>query len=373
MDIFISYRKTDAEKVQELASDLESLGHQVWYDKELRPGHAWWGSILENIRRCELFLAAVTPDMLDSEPCRNEYIYADNLRKRILPVVLKPVSATALPLPLARIHYVDYSQQNSKIAYKSLQKTLAELPAAQPLPNPLPVPPAEPISELNILIEQIRMPHLSDNDQAALVFKVKQFLTQPKYAEDARDALNQLRAHPELLGSVRDEIDDVLRRHAGFARKQAINNGAANLGGIGAPALDSIGDALKGVGSRLDNWVSGGGQGQQFAPAGASAGAAPSMPAAPKTANASLKQAASGFNAVAFVVGCITAFFWLFGVAHLLNGKAGQALRAFALGIGWFFVAVIITAAVRNSCVVAPIHLALVGYISWQGARRTIK
>ena len=49
-DIFISYSRSDESKVHIISNDLESLGHNVWFDTELYGGENWWGKILENIR-----------------------------------------------------------------------------------------------------------------------------------------------------------------------------------------------------------------------------------------------------------------------------------------------------------------------------------
>ena len=59
--IFISYSSKNRALVEALANDLETLGHEIWFDKELSGGQSWWDQILQGIRACDLFVFALTP------------------------------------------------------------------------------------------------------------------------------------------------------------------------------------------------------------------------------------------------------------------------------------------------------------------------
>src|SRR5579859_2097095 len=100
MKIFISYSSKNRAQVEPLANDLEALGHDVWFDKELSGGQVWWDQILEAIRGCDLCVFALTPEALESQPCRREYTYAAAVNKIILPVMLESVEVNALPSAL---------------------------------------------------------------------------------------------------------------------------------------------------------------------------------------------------------------------------------------------------------------------------------
>jgi hypothetical protein len=41
MKIFISYSSKNKDKVQDIASDLNDLDHDVWFDNELTGGQKW--------------------------------------------------------------------------------------------------------------------------------------------------------------------------------------------------------------------------------------------------------------------------------------------------------------------------------------------
>ena len=68
--IFISYNNENREIVKTLADDIATLGHQVWLDRELTGGQAWWDQILAEIRQCHVFVFALSPEALDSHPCK---------------------------------------------------------------------------------------------------------------------------------------------------------------------------------------------------------------------------------------------------------------------------------------------------------------
>src|SRR5580692_10897311 len=108
MNIFISYSSKSRAIVDALAIDLEGLGHTVWYDQRLAGGHDWWSDILNSIRRCHLFLFALTPESMDSNPCQIEYEYASSLTKRILPVMLADINIHLLPSTLQKLQIIDY-------------------------------------------------------------------------------------------------------------------------------------------------------------------------------------------------------------------------------------------------------------------------
>ncbi|HLV34575.1 MAG TPA: toll/interleukin-1 receptor domain-containing protein, partial [Spirillospora sp.] len=135
LHIFVSYSSKSRSIVQGLAEDLETAGHQVWFDRKLTGGQVWWDQILEQIRQCDLFIFALTPDAMDSHPCKLEYTYASELGKTVLPVLLADgVSVNLLPPPLTTIQFVDYRGGDKAAAFR-LTNALSSLPAPKPLPD----------------------------------------------------------------------------------------------------------------------------------------------------------------------------------------------------------------------------------------------
>ena len=209
--IFISYSSKSKDKVNVLAQDLEMAGHQIWFDHKLTGGEAWWDQILENIRQSDLFIFALTPEALDSYPCKLEYCYAHSLGKDVLPVLLTDgVSINLLPPELTTIQFVDY-RSNDKQAAFLLMNALNSLRQAAALPDPLPEPPPVPISYIGNLKDQVETTGvLSFEEQASLVFKLKEHLDNPDEVADIVTLFKHLRRRDDLFARIGEEIDAVL-------------------------------------------------------------------------------------------------------------------------------------------------------------------
>ena len=207
MRVFVSYSKQNRTQVEMLVKRLEEWGHDVWYDRELLPGHNWWEGILQQIRTTDLFVFALTPEALNSVPCQLEYTYAAALRKRVLPVIVASVNTHDLPPPLAVIQWVDFRSPDTE---ETLKKTFANLPPAQMLPSPLPTPPAAPISPLSELKAQIDASTLTGDQQRLIVAKLEEFLSDPKDSTTARDLLQRMKRHRDLIAAVEKKIDVLL-------------------------------------------------------------------------------------------------------------------------------------------------------------------
>jgi hypothetical protein len=221
--VFISYSSKSKDLVSGLADDLEMAGNQIWFDHKLTGGQAWWDQILEQIRQCDLFVFALTPQALDSHPCKLEYTYAHSLNKAILPVLLTDgVSVNLLPSELTTIQFVDYRGDNKQAAFK-LMNALNNLPAPQPLPDPMPAPPPVPISYIGNLKDEIDSDKaLSFEEQASLLLRLKEHLHKEDEAEDIVQLFDQMRRRTDLYARVGEEIDEVLAKHRHSSTQPAV-------------------------------------------------------------------------------------------------------------------------------------------------------
>lgn len=95
--LFISYRSSDAAKVDKIARDLTllkyddgSLRYTTWQDKHNLPPASpnWWDAIVDAIEQCEIFVFNLSWDSLQSEVCRAELEYAHKRNRPIIPIVL---------------------------------------------------------------------------------------------------------------------------------------------------------------------------------------------------------------------------------------------------------------------------------------------
>ena len=87
--VFICHSHSDREVFDEIPW-LQSLGVNVWYDKDITPGSEWTDTLARHIQDCEHFLYYVTPRSVESEYCRRELSFAQDENKPIIAVQLEP-------------------------------------------------------------------------------------------------------------------------------------------------------------------------------------------------------------------------------------------------------------------------------------------
>ena len=182
-------------------------------DQELTGGQAWWDQILARIRASDLFVFVLSSAALYSTACQREYGYAAELRRPILPVLVREgLSLNVLPPALSQVQFIDFRQRHVE-AIIALSRALQSLPVGLPLPDPLPAPPEVPLSYLATLSQQIETPSaLSFEEQSRLVVELKRGLRDPATFQDSRDLLGRLRARRDLLATIAEEIDEVVVR-----------------------------------------------------------------------------------------------------------------------------------------------------------------
>jgi hypothetical protein len=210
--IFISYDRASKDVVEELVKDLTADDHKIWFDQHLTGGHKWWDNILSEIRKCEIFVAALTPASLDSRACQREAKYAKDVQRILLPVRLSDkVSPNSLPPELSELQWVDYTRLD-KQALISLQRTLRNLSATPPLPDPLPDLPPVPISYLSSLRAKIETDtQLQLQDQIQLLFELRRQIRNGDPAKEIMDLLQRLKNRGDLFAVVSQDIDDLIR------------------------------------------------------------------------------------------------------------------------------------------------------------------
>jgi formylglycine-generating enzyme required for sulfatase activity len=110
--IFISYSRKDAEKVDDLITRLEADGYSVWVDREgIRGGDQWRQKIVKAIDNCQTFLCVLTPNSVISNNVRKELDIAEESKIPIIPVLLQDiVLPTDMRYQLAGLQKLDLSK-----------------------------------------------------------------------------------------------------------------------------------------------------------------------------------------------------------------------------------------------------------------------
>lgn len=108
--VFISYSRRDIAFVEQLASNLKTVGLDVWYDiSGLEGGTRWRVEIEKAIQESQFVLVVLSPDSVASEWVEREFLYASNLRKNIIPLYFKQCD---LPLYFLNVHFIDVQKKN---------------------------------------------------------------------------------------------------------------------------------------------------------------------------------------------------------------------------------------------------------------------
>jgi hypothetical protein len=196
--IFISYSSKNRDLVDVLANDLGAMGHVVWYDRNLIGAQEWWKAILENIRQCDVFVYALTPESLRSDACQKEYRYARDLGKTIIPVDLIGIDVTTLPRDLRKIQLNPYREQGKENALNLVKALNNREPGKAPAQPPLePLPPSSPVGELFDRVN-VQTP-LSGQEQLEILDAIRQLF------ENDREK--------DWIHKISDLLDEMQQKH----------------------------------------------------------------------------------------------------------------------------------------------------------------
>ncbi len=105
--IFISYAHKNMLTAQIITQNLIQTGVPIWMDRmKLIGGSAWLNEIQKGIENAQAVLLIVTPDSMKSKTVQQEYAYAIQLGKPIIPVLAKNTSN--IPDELKKFQFVDF-------------------------------------------------------------------------------------------------------------------------------------------------------------------------------------------------------------------------------------------------------------------------
>lgn len=66
-DVFISYKKSDADRVRPLVENLRAAGLDVWWDEGIQPSTSWRAEIAKQLADAKCVVAVWTKDSVDHE------------------------------------------------------------------------------------------------------------------------------------------------------------------------------------------------------------------------------------------------------------------------------------------------------------------
>lgn len=105
-DVFVSYKKSDRDRVRALVDNLRAAGLDVWWDEGIAPSMSWRGEIAKQLQSAKCVVAVWTHDSVDHEG--GQWVMEEathGLRRRVLaPVRLDLVEP---PLGFGEVQYAD--------------------------------------------------------------------------------------------------------------------------------------------------------------------------------------------------------------------------------------------------------------------------
>ncbi len=135
---FISYSRTDTEFALKLGKDLRAGGANIWIDQlDVSPGKRWDNAVEEALHTCDTFLIILSTASVSSENVMDEFAYALDEGKKIVPVLYNDCK---LPLRLRRMQYIDFTKSydeglkklNNILSSEDKSNAIEQLEAQQP-------------------------------------------------------------------------------------------------------------------------------------------------------------------------------------------------------------------------------------------------
>jgi hypothetical protein len=160
--VFISYSRKDLAFVERLAEDLQAAGLEVWYDLFGLEGGTRWGQEIQNaIEASQCFVVVLSTNSIDSEWVEKEFMYANSLKKKIIPLLYQPCKT---PMWFINLHFIDVQGENYDRNFWVILKAMGAKPGegrakAKPASS-VPVTPA-PLPQEHAAEEKARQDELA--------------------------------------------------------------------------------------------------------------------------------------------------------------------------------------------------------------------
>ncbi|GIK64330.1 MAG: hypothetical protein BroJett018_21240 [Chloroflexota bacterium] len=109
-DVFISYSRNDRAFVKALHRGLAVCQRKTWVDWQNIPLTAdWWTEICSGIEKADTFVFVISPHSLASAVCHLELAQAQQLNKRIIPILRQEIDFDETLVALAKLKPNDYT------------------------------------------------------------------------------------------------------------------------------------------------------------------------------------------------------------------------------------------------------------------------
>ena len=135
-DVFVSYKKSDADRVRPLVAHIRAAGLDVWWDEGIQPSTSWRAEIAKQLNAAKCVVAVWTQDSVDHE--QGSWVMEEAThglsRKVLAPVRLDLVTP---PLGFGEVQYADLAAWSGAADDPRLQHFLGVVQAivrSEPIP-----------------------------------------------------------------------------------------------------------------------------------------------------------------------------------------------------------------------------------------------
>jgi len=128
-EVFVSYARTDRERVVELVERMRSAGIGVWVDEGGIHGASLWGQeIVDAIDACKVMVLMISDSSITSDNVVKELSIASEEKKPILPVYLQRSQLPkSMRYQLAGIQHIEFFEGQEDEAFQSMLVSLSRL------------------------------------------------------------------------------------------------------------------------------------------------------------------------------------------------------------------------------------------------------
>src|SRR3974390_3578943 len=117
---FCSHSSTDSEFAHRLVRDLEEVGIHVWIsDRDIKTGVSWAQAVGKALQICDIVILILSPDSIASPEVENEYSYALNKKKKVIPILYRQCEK---PYRLDTLEHVDFTGEYDSAFHALLEK-----------------------------------------------------------------------------------------------------------------------------------------------------------------------------------------------------------------------------------------------------------
>lgn len=120
---FISYARSDATVAAAIARSLEQNGVSAFLDSSLGVGESWAEVLAKAVRDADVVVVLLSPDYFSSRWSQSELSYAFEMKKVILPVVVRDCEVTG---PLTYLNHFDLTRDDPRDIHR-LTKLIEDL------------------------------------------------------------------------------------------------------------------------------------------------------------------------------------------------------------------------------------------------------